>query len=92
MCKIVNGEHVMPGWACCKCHTYNGVCRTHCKHCGRSRCPSWQLVLAVAIELTIVETFFADRSFFGLVLCLAYAWFSATRVFVFPGKSNDGEL
>lgn len=34
--------------------------------------------LAMAIELGIVLTFFANSSGIGLLLCGAYAWFSAT--------------
>jgi len=26
------------GWGCCGCSTYNGVQRTHCRHCGHARC------------------------------------------------------
>lgn len=30
--------HLMPGWGCCKCRTYNGIMRTECKNCGHRRC------------------------------------------------------
>ena len=33
--------------------------------------------LAVLLELGIVGTFIVDRSWCGIALCLAYAWFSA---------------
>ena len=39
MCKYVEGKHLMPGWGCCKCHTYCGLQRALCKHCGELHCP-----------------------------------------------------
>lgn len=35
--------------------------------------------LAVLLELSILATFVAEQSALGVVLCLAYGWFSATR-------------
>lgn len=40
--------------------------------------PSYRHLLAVALELSIVATFAAEKSYVGLSLCIAYAWFSAT--------------
>jgi hypothetical protein len=37
MCKFVEDTHVMPGWGCCHCRTYNGLQRTHCRGCGTER-------------------------------------------------------
>lgn len=38
-CKLVlNGKHVMPGWGCCSCRTYNGLQRACCKRCGHECC------------------------------------------------------
>lgn len=30
-------EMVMPGWACCRCHVYNGLQRVACRSCGEFR-------------------------------------------------------
>lgn len=35
-------------------------------------------ILAVCLEIGMVATFVAHHSVVGLVLCVAYAWFSAT--------------
>lgn len=40
--------------------------------------PRLSLLLAIALELAIVVTFATERSIVGLLLCAAYAWFSAT--------------
>lgn len=40
--------------------------------------PHLGLVVAVMLELAMVADFAAHRSWFGLLLCAAYAWFSAT--------------
>lgn len=37
-CGLVNSEFVIPGWGCCKCHTYNGLQRKQCKRCGHECC------------------------------------------------------
>jgi hypothetical protein len=37
------------------------------------------MLIAVSLEVAIVATFTAHHSIFGLVLCTAYGWFSATR-------------
>ncbi len=37
-CKKVDGAHVMPGWGCCKCRTYNGLQRSRCKSCAHECC------------------------------------------------------
>lgn len=34
MCEFVKGNHVAPGWGCCRCHIYNGMQRMACKSCG----------------------------------------------------------
>jgi hypothetical protein len=36
-------------------------------------------IIAVILELSIVATFIVHRSAVGLLLCVAYAYFSATR-------------
>lgn len=43
--------------------------------------PNPRLVVAVCLELGIVGTLVAHHSVLGLVLCVAYAWFSATWSF-----------
>lgn len=40
--------------------------------------PSLPHSTACALELGMVATFIAHRSIVGLLLCVAYAWFSAT--------------
>lgn len=45
--------------------------------------PDPRMFLAVALELAMVATFIAHRSWFGLLLALAYGWFSATRAMLF---------
>jgi len=38
-CKpLTNLTHVAPGWGCCRCRTYNGLQRTHCKSCEHGYC------------------------------------------------------
>jgi|GEM_PF-1995779 len=36
--RIEATRHLEEGWGCCGCSTYNGVQRTHCRHCGHPRC------------------------------------------------------
>ena len=48
--------------------------------------PDPRFALAVALELSIVVTFVAERSVIGLLLCVAYAYFSATWAMLF-GKA-----
>jgi hypothetical protein len=48
---------------------------------GKSR-PPIPLLIAVALELAIVATFMVLHSGIGLLLCAAYAWFSATWSFL----------
>lgn len=40
--------------------------------------PNATFLLAIALELGIVGDLIVNRSVFGLLLCVAYAWFSAT--------------
>jgi len=37
-CKHIRAKHVVPGWACCQCNTYNGYQREACRNCGHSPC------------------------------------------------------
>lgn len=37
-CQLVNAPNVLPGWACCICHSYNGLQRDGCKYCGHRCC------------------------------------------------------
>lgn len=37
-CQKISGDYIMPGWGCCKCRTYNGEQRSHCKVCQHPRC------------------------------------------------------
>ena len=37
-CEAVALAHVVPGWSCCACRTYNGNQRPACKRCGHERC------------------------------------------------------
>lgn len=41
--------------------------------------PSIGHIIAVILELSIVATFIVHRSAIGLILCVAYLYFSATR-------------
>lgn len=34
MCDFIQDTHVMPGYVCCSCRTYNGLQRRICKACG----------------------------------------------------------
>ena len=45
--------------------------------------------IPVALEIAIVATFIVHRSIPGLLLCAAYAWFSATWAFVISTFRND---
>jgi hypothetical protein len=37
MCKFIESPHVMPGWVCCFCRTYNGLQRFECRGCDARR-------------------------------------------------------
>lgn len=37
-CIHVRGNHVVPGWGCCKCRVYNGYQRQQCRGCGHEHC------------------------------------------------------
>jgi hypothetical protein len=39
-CKPFRSAHVLPGWLCCECRTYNGNHRSRCKmaECRHWRC------------------------------------------------------
>lgn len=37
-CGHVRLEHVVPGWGCCQCRTYNGYQREACRACGHRAC------------------------------------------------------
>jgi hypothetical protein len=37
-CFHVRSGHVVPGWGCCKCRTYNGYQREQCRKCGHEHC------------------------------------------------------
>jgi hypothetical protein len=39
-CKVIKHPNLMDGYGCCKCKTYNGDHRTHCKQCNHARCDS----------------------------------------------------
>jgi hypothetical protein len=45
--------------------------------------PRLSHLLACAIEAGVVATFIAHRSIVGLLLCVGYAWFSATCALAF---------
>lgn len=34
MCEFISGKHLVPGWACCGCKTYNGLQRDRCRGCA----------------------------------------------------------
>jgi len=39
MCELITeSKYLLPGWGCCKCHTYNGLQRNECKSCGHACC------------------------------------------------------
>jgi hypothetical protein len=40
--------------------------------------PRLGLIVAVMLEISVVATFTVHHSVVGLLLCAAYAWFSAT--------------
>ncbi len=44
--------------------------------------PGLGMIVAVCLELCIVATFTVNHSIAGLLLCAAYAWFSATWSFL----------
>jgi hypothetical protein len=33
MCHFIEAASLLPGWACCRCRTYNGLQRQECKRC-----------------------------------------------------------
>jgi len=37
MCHYIEASHIMPGWACCRCRTYNGLHREFCKRCRQKQ-------------------------------------------------------
>lgn len=43
--------------------------------------PRLGLVIATILELGIAATLVVHHSLFGLLLCVGYGWFSATRAF-----------
>lgn len=45
--------------------------------------PNIPTLIAVLLELSIVFMFTVHHSVVGLLLCLAYFWFSATRALLF---------
>lgn len=45
--------------------------------------------LAVAIETAIIITFFANSSIVGIILCIIYSYFSATRAVLFDKFKDD---
>ena len=47
--------------------------------------PRLSHLIACGIEAGIVATFIAHRSIVGLLLCVCYAWFSATWAMAFRG-------
>jgi hypothetical protein len=36
--KHFRDEHVVPGWICCQCRTYNGYQRGNCRNCNHAPC------------------------------------------------------
>jgi hypothetical protein len=36
--RIEATRQLEEGWGCCRCSTYNGLQREHCRHCGHPRC------------------------------------------------------
>ena len=38
MCEFIEDTHVMPGYICHACKTYNGLQRTNCRACGKPHC------------------------------------------------------
>ncbi len=61
-CKRVEHPHVMPGWGCCKCATYNGLQRRECKACGHEPC-----FVAHAVDENKARMFFANVFDTGLM-------------------------
>lgn len=53
------------------------------------RPPGCSILIAVALEAGIVATFITYRSVVGLVLCLAYAHYSAIRALAFDLYKDD---
>lgn len=49
---------------------------------NKPKLPKFSFILAVAIELAIALTFIYERSILGVVLCIAYFWFSATLAMI----------
>ena len=54
MCQYLDSEYCLPGWGCCRCHTYNGIRRVACRNCGAERCEPLQ-------PDTTTGRLFADR-------------------------------
>lgn len=52
--------------------------------------PGFGMVVAVLLELGIFTTFVTCRSVVGMLLCVAYVWFSASLCF-FVRWLRDGE-
>ena len=50
--------------------------------------PRTNHLIAVVLELTIVITFIGNHSLFGVALCGAYGWYSATWA-LFRMKNDD---
>lgn len=48
--------------------------------------PRLGMMIAVALELSITVTFASLKSWFGLLLCVAYLWFSATGCALFEKR------
>jgi len=42
-CEAIEHAHVMPGWGCCMCRTYNGLQNLTCRICKHPRCDAWGL-------------------------------------------------
>lgn len=38
MCQFISSKHVMPGYICCRCRSYNGLQRERCKVCAIKPC------------------------------------------------------
>jgi hypothetical protein len=51
--------------------------------------PSWSHLLAVALEVAILAELVRQHSIVGVMLCVAYAWYSATWA-AFAGLFRKG--
>jgi hypothetical protein len=38
MCEFIQDTHVMPGYVCHRCKTYNGLQRERCRACDATHC------------------------------------------------------